>query len=46
MISQIFSGLENDIYQHDEYPYVFYQLESLLGVYDRNSGVFLKRFDK
>lgn len=46
MIKQLFSGIEIDLYQHYEYPYVFYLLENLLAVYDRNSQIFLKKFDK
>jgi hypothetical protein len=46
LIKQLISGIQTNIYQHYEYPYVFYLLESFLGVYDRNSQIFLKKFDK
>lgn len=46
MIKQLFIGIETQVYQHYEYPYVFYLLENLLAVYDKNSQVFLKKFDK
>ena len=46
MIRQMLVGFKIGMYEQCEYPYVLYNLETLLGVSDRNAQYFLKKMDK
>jgi hypothetical protein len=45
MIKQLHIGIEIDLYYPIEFPYIFYYLDYLLNVVDKNSNTFLSKFD-
>lgn len=46
MIKQLQMGIEVDLYYPEEYGYIFYYMEYLFSVSNRNSMTFIKKFDK
>lgn len=46
MIKQIMVGFENNLFELNELKYVFFLVESLLSVQQRNGQIHLRKLDK
>ena len=46
MIKQLQTGISIDLYYPEEYSYIFYYMEYLFGIANKNSLIFLKKFDR
>lgn len=46
MIKQILVGFEHNLYELSELKYVFYVVESVLGIIQRNGQIYLHKLDK
>lgn len=46
MIKQLHMGIETEIFYSNEMAYIFYYLEYLLNISEKNSGFFLRKLDK
>ncbi len=46
MIKQLQTGISIDLYYPEEYGYIFYYMDYLFNIANRNSMIFIKKFDK
>lgn len=46
MIKQLQTGIQIDLYYPEEFGYIFFYMQYLISISNRNSNVFLMKFDK